>query len=177
MTGSRRCSRGRSIYSAARRPRRCHSARRFLSRCRSTRAALALCWQRTAPPQLPRDPGEGFAAHKADLAWITGADSDSRHRPSRWSRIPGPSIGCASAPHAFDIDAKIVPVDSYDAGVQRLIDGTSDVLLRRGYSSCGCQALARTRDLTLLNRRFTNEPIALVLRAVTRTFGSPSTRS
>ena len=29
---------------------------------------------------------------------------------------------------AFDIDAKIVPVDSYDAGVQRLIDGTSDVL-------------------------------------------------
>ena len=29
---------------------------------------------------------------------------------------------------AFEIDAKIVPVDSYDAGVQRLIEGTADVL-------------------------------------------------
>ena len=37
---------------------------------------------------------------------------------------------------AFDIDAKIVPVDSYDAGVQRLIDGTVRRALRRqGHSS------------------------------------------
>ena len=76
---------------------------------------------------------------------------------------------------AFDIDAKIVPVDSYDAGVQRLIDGTSDVLF--GEASCGCQALARGCDLTLLDRRFTNEPIALVLARGDEDFRLSSTRS
>ena len=65
---------------------------------------------------------------------------------------------------AFEIDAKIVPVDSYDAGVQRLIEGTADVLF--GDRAILLEAAKRNpgaRDLTLLDRRFTNEPIALVL--------------
>jgi len=64
---------------------------------------------------------------------------------------------------AFDIDAKIVPVDSYDAGVQRLIDGTSDVLFGEATLLAAAKRSPGARDLTLLNRRFTNEPIALVL--------------
>ena len=64
---------------------------------------------------------------------------------------------------AFDIDAKIVPVDSYDAGVQRLIDGTSDVLFGEAILLAAAKRSPGARDLTLLNRRFTNEPIALVL--------------
>jgi polar amino acid transport system substrate-binding protein len=65
---------------------------------------------------------------------------------------------------AFDIDARIVPVDSYDTGVQRLINGTSDVLF--GDRAILLEAAKRNpaaHDLTLLDRRFTNEPIALVL--------------
>jgi polar amino acid transport system substrate-binding protein len=65
---------------------------------------------------------------------------------------------------AFDIDVGIVPVDSYDAGVQRLINGTSDVLF--GDRAILLEAAKRNpaaSDLTLLDRRFTNEPVALVL--------------
>jgi len=65
---------------------------------------------------------------------------------------------------AFDIDAKIIPVDSYEAGVQSLIDGGSDVLF--GDRAILLEAAKRNpaaRDLTLLDRRFTNEPVALVL--------------
>jgi polar amino acid transport system substrate-binding protein len=65
---------------------------------------------------------------------------------------------------AFDIDARIVPVDSYDAGVQSLIDGTSDVLF--GDRAILLEAAKRNpaaQDLTLLDRRFTNEPVGLVL--------------
>jgi ABC-type amino acid transport substrate-binding protein len=64
---------------------------------------------------------------------------------------------------AFDIDAKIVPVDSYDAGVQRLIDGTSDVLFGEATLLAAAKRSPGARDLTLLDRRFTNEPVALVL--------------
>jgi polar amino acid transport system substrate-binding protein len=65
---------------------------------------------------------------------------------------------------AFDIDAKIIPVDSYEAGVQRLLDGTADVLF--GDRAILLEAAKRTpaaHDLILLDRRFTNEPVALVL--------------
>jgi polar amino acid transport system substrate-binding protein len=65
---------------------------------------------------------------------------------------------------AFDIDAKIIPVDSYEAGVQSLIDGGSDVLF--GDRAILLEAAKRNpaaHDLTLLDRRFTNEPVGLVL--------------
>jgi polar amino acid transport system substrate-binding protein len=65
---------------------------------------------------------------------------------------------------AFDIDAKIIPVDSYEAGVQSLIEGGSDVLF--GDRAILLEAAKRNpaaHDLTLLDRRFTNEPVALVL--------------
>jgi polar amino acid transport system substrate-binding protein len=65
---------------------------------------------------------------------------------------------------AFDIDAKILPVDSYEAGVQSLIDGGSDVLF--GDRAILLEAAKRNpaaHDVTLLDRRFTNEPVALVL--------------
>jgi polar amino acid transport system substrate-binding protein len=65
---------------------------------------------------------------------------------------------------AFDIDAKIVPVDSYDAGVQSLINGTSDVLFGdRAILLEAAKRIPEADDLTLLDRRFTNEPVALVL--------------
>ena len=64
--------------------------------------------------------------------------------------------------HVFDIAATIVPVDSYEAGVQRLVNGTSNVLF--GERAILLGAAQRTPDfLILLDRRFTNEPVALVL--------------
>jgi len=65
---------------------------------------------------------------------------------------------------AFDISAKIVSVDSHDAGVQRLVSGTSDVLF--GDRAILLEAAKRNpaaQSLILLDRRFTNEPVALVL--------------
>jgi polar amino acid transport system substrate-binding protein len=65
---------------------------------------------------------------------------------------------------AFDIAATIVPVDSYEAGVQRLVNGTSDVLF--GDRVILLEAAKRNpaaRNLILLERRFTTEPVALVL--------------
>jgi polar amino acid transport system substrate-binding protein len=66
--------------------------------------------------------------------------------------------------NAFDIDAKIISVDSYDAGVQSLINGASDVLF--GDRAILLEAAKRNpaaHDLTLLDRRFSSEPVALVL--------------
>jgi Bacterial extracellular solute-binding proteins, family 3 len=66
---------------------------------------------------------------------------------------------------AFDIAARIVPVDSYDSGVQRMIDGTANVLF--GDRAILLEAAKRNpaaRSLILLDRRFINEPVALVLR-------------
>jgi polar amino acid transport system substrate-binding protein len=65
---------------------------------------------------------------------------------------------------AFKIAATIVPVDSYDAGIQRLIDGTADVLF--GDRAILLEAAKRNpaaQNLILLDRRFTSEPLALVL--------------
>jgi polar amino acid transport system substrate-binding protein len=65
---------------------------------------------------------------------------------------------------AFDIAATIVPVDSYEAGVQRLVSGSSDVLF--GDRAILLEAAKRNpaaHSLILLDRRFTNEPVALVL--------------
>src|SRR5262245_48986861 len=65
---------------------------------------------------------------------------------------------------AFDIAARITPVDSYEAGVQSLVDGTATVLF--GDRAILLEAAKRNPEahgLTLLDRRFTNEPVALVL--------------
>jgi polar amino acid transport system substrate-binding protein len=65
---------------------------------------------------------------------------------------------------AFKIAATIVPVDSYDSGVNRLIDGTADVLF--GDRAILLEAAKRNpaaHSLILLDRRFTNEPLALML--------------
>jgi len=65
---------------------------------------------------------------------------------------------------AFDIDAKIIPVDSYEAGVKGLVDGTAKVLFGdRAILLETAKRVPDAHDLTLLERRFTNEPVALVL--------------
>ena len=55
-------------------------------------------------------------------------------------------------------------MDSYDSGVQRLLDGTADVLF--GDRASLLEAVKRNaaaQNLSLLDRRFTNEPLALAL--------------
>ena len=63
------------------------------------------------------------------------------------------------------IDAKVVPVDGYDAGIQRLLDRSSDVFF--GDRAILFEAAKRSpsaRDLVVLDRMFTYEPLALTLR-------------
>lgn len=65
---------------------------------------------------------------------------------------------------AFRLTAVVVPVDSHEAGVQRVIDGTSDVFF--GERAILLDAVARNpsaSDLSVLERYFTYEPIALAL--------------
>jgi len=64
----------------------------------------------------------------------------------------------------FKIDAKIVPVESHDQGVQRVINRSSDVLF--GERSILLDAKKRNpagRDLIVLDRLFTYEPLAFAL--------------
>ena len=65
----------------------------------------------------------------------------------------------------LQIAAKVVPVASYDAGVQRVLDRSSSVLF--GDRAILLEAARRNpaaRDLLVLDRRFTSEPLALTLR-------------
>jgi len=64
----------------------------------------------------------------------------------------------------FKIDAHIVPVESHDAGVQRVLNRSSDVLF--GERSILLDAKKRnpsSKDLVVLDRRFTFEPLAFAL--------------
>jgi ABC-type amino acid transport substrate-binding protein len=64
----------------------------------------------------------------------------------------------------FKIDAKIVPVESHDQGVQRVLNRSSDVLF--GERSILLDAKKRNpagRDLIVLDRLFTYEPLAFAL--------------
>src|SRR5262249_13406512 len=65
----------------------------------------------------------------------------------------------------FQIDAKIVPVESHEAGVQRVLNRTSDVLF--GERSVLLDAKRRNpyaRDMVVLDRLFTCQPLAFALR-------------
>ena len=64
----------------------------------------------------------------------------------------------------FKIDAKVVPVDSHDDGVQKVLDRSTDVLF--GERSILLDAKKRSPsagDLIVLDRLFTYEPLALAL--------------
>jgi ABC-type amino acid transport substrate-binding protein len=61
----------------------------------------------------------------------------------------------------FEIDASVVVVENYDAGVQRVLDRKADVLF--GDRAILLQAAKRnvSEDLQVIDRLFTYEPIAL----------------
>jgi putrescine:ornithine antiporter len=64
----------------------------------------------------------------------------------------------------LQIDAKVVPVDSYDAGVKRVLDRGSQVLFGdRAILQEAARRSASARDLVVLDRRFTFEKVALAL--------------
>ena len=85
----------------------------------------------------------------------------------------------------FQITAKVVPVEGYEAGVRRVLDRGADVFF--GDRAILLDITMRSpsaRDLTILDRQFTYEPIALAFargdedfrvvvdRALSRLFGS-----
>jgi ABC-type amino acid transport substrate-binding protein len=64
----------------------------------------------------------------------------------------------------LELNFQVTPVDSYDAGVKRLIDGDADVFF--GDRALLLEATGRSgsgRHLALLARNFTYEPLALVM--------------
>jgi len=63
----------------------------------------------------------------------------------------------------FKLDAKIVPVESHDKGVELVLNGSSDVLF--GERSILLEAKKRNpgKDLVVLDRLFTYEPLAFAL--------------
>jgi polar amino acid transport system substrate-binding protein len=65
---------------------------------------------------------------------------------------------------AFEINATVAPVDSYDAGIQRVLDRGSDVLFGdRAILLAAAKRSPSASNLVLLDRLFTNEPLALAL--------------
>jgi polar amino acid transport system substrate-binding protein len=66
---------------------------------------------------------------------------------------------------AFQLDAKVVPVESYEAGIQGVLNRNSDVFF--GDLPIILDAATRSpsaRELSVLGRHFTYEPIALALQ-------------
>jgi len=65
----------------------------------------------------------------------------------------------------FQLTAKVVPVDSYAAGIDGLLSGKASVFF--GDRAILLDAAARSPsagDLTVLERHFTSEPIALAMK-------------
>ena len=94
----------------------------------------------------------------------------SRTRPSRSFPAPPGRSWLEKRLNDFQLTATVVPVDSYEAGTTKVLDGTSDVFF--GDRSILVEAAAASpsaSDLTMLDRLFTSEPIALGACARTTT--------
>ena len=66
--------------------------------------------------------------------------------------------------NAFHIDATVAPVDSYQAGIQRVLDRSSDVFFGdRPILYDAAEGGPSAGNLTVLDRLFTYEPLALAL--------------
>jgi ABC-type amino acid transport substrate-binding protein len=62
----------------------------------------------------------------------------------------------------FHIDATVAPVDSYQAGIQRVLDRSSDVFFGdRPILYDAAEGSASAGDLMVLDHLFTYEPLAL----------------
>jgi ABC-type amino acid transport substrate-binding protein len=69
-----------------------------------------------------------------------------------------------SRANTLQIAAKVVPVDSYDAGIRRVLDRSSNVFFGdRAILLDAAKRSSSAQDLIVLDRRFTYEPIALAL--------------
>lgn len=90
---------------------------------------------------------------------------------------------------SFGITASVVPVETYGAGVNLVLDRSADVLFGdRAILLDSAAALSSGRELQVLDRVFTYEPLALTLqrgdedfrlvvdRALSRIFDSPNIR-
>jgi len=65
----------------------------------------------------------------------------------------------------FQLSAKVVPAENYEDGVRKVLDRTANVFF--GDRAILLEAVQRSpsaRDLIVLDRRFTNEPLALALQ-------------
>ena len=64
---------------------------------------------------------------------------------------------------ALQVDARIVPVVDYRTGLQQLRDGKVDVFFGERSLVLGAMSDSERADLVILDRLFTNEPLALAL--------------
>lgn len=65
----------------------------------------------------------------------------------------------------FQLSAKVVPVDGYESGIRSVLDRSSNVFFGdRAILLDAAKRSPSARDLIVLERRFTSEPIALALR-------------
>jgi ABC-type amino acid transport substrate-binding protein len=64
----------------------------------------------------------------------------------------------------LQVIARVAPVETYDAGVQRLRDRQSDVFFGERAILLSTASHAIARDVVVLDRLFTYEPVALTLR-------------
>jgi ABC-type amino acid transport substrate-binding protein len=63
----------------------------------------------------------------------------------------------------LQVDARIVPVVDYRSGLQQVRDGKADVFFGERSLVLGALSAKERADLVILDRRFTNEPLALAL--------------
>ena len=64
---------------------------------------------------------------------------------------------------ALQVDARIVPVADYRAGLQQVLDGKADVFFGERSVVMGAMSDSERQRLVVLDRLFTNEPLSLAL--------------
>ena len=127
------------------------------------RAAIAR-WCAPMPRGAARRARRERSTHATGVARLARGQGAGKDHVRRLSGTTTETLARRAASRAFQIDARIVPVADYRTGLQQLLDRKVDVFFGDRTVVLGAHGSSATRkDLVILDRMFTHEPIALAL--------------
>jgi ABC-type amino acid transport substrate-binding protein len=145
-----------------------------------TPASATLAFRKEASFSIPVFAGGNRAVLRADApAALRDALSESRGNRAIWRGAPaahvlkGTSIAVVSGTSsekwlegrraALQVDARLVPVADYRTGLRQLLDHKVDVFFGERSVVLGAMDDQERKELVILDRLFTHEPLALAL--------------
>ena len=160
-----RCRKARSTCCAKRIPRRWRRAQGCRFSIPIFPGGIGALLRSDSSCAAAADPDERQGGVRAALACIAGADPGAANR-SRSSRARPARTGSRAGSTNSSSPRRWCPWTSYEAGIRRVLDRSTNVFF--GDRAILLEAAKRSpsaRDLIVLDRRFTYEPLALALPA------------